>query len=826
MSRDKGMTWTRRKVIQGMGITAAELAAQHLLGAVPEMHSPRSGKPEFVSAKPIWPKGLEREKNLFVGFRASFKVTKRRHTILRATGSTIYRIFVNGAFSGYGPARGPHGHYRLDEWDITPSLHAGENHVAFEVAGYNINSYYLLDQPSFLQAEVVAGSKVLASTAGGGVQFVVRILPERLRKVQRYSFQRTFSEVYRPQPEFDRWRNDPAFAFEPAECSVSPGKKLIPRRAPYPKFTLRRPVKHVSRAQVRAEVSVEHIWKARFLTNIGPKLGGFPENELDAIPSIELQHVVSEAPELLDSPSIPGERLKVGSHSQHIVDFGVNLSGFIGVKVTCRKRARLFLTFDEILTGGEVDFKRLSCINILNYELPEGSFDLEAFEPYTLRYLKLLVLDGECEFDDVYLREYANPDVHRAHFQASDEKLNVLFAAGRETFRQNAVDVITDCPSRERAGWLCDSFFTSRVAALLTGSTTMEQSFFENYQLPESFACLPDGMLPMCYPADHNDGVFIPNWALWFVLQLEEYLARSGDHRTVDALRPRVERLFEYFRGFENQDGLLEKLKGWVFVEWSEANKYVQDVNYPSNMLYSTALDSAGRMYNSENWAAKAQRIREVVRRQSFDGQFFVDNALRRNGSLQVTRNRSEVCQYFAFFTGAATPETHPELWRTLREQFGPRRSETKAFPEVAPANAFVGNVLRLELLSRQGLSRQILDETVAYNLYMAERTGTLWENTSPSASCNHGFASHVVQMLYRSVLGLWTVDVENKVVQVRLGDVPLKTCEGAIPTRYGMVKLAWQITGETISYQVTAPKGFRVHVENLSGKNLTLSHR
>lgn len=271
MGRDKCMTWTRRKVIQGMGITAAELAARHLVGAVPEAHSPRSKEPGFVSAKPIWPKGLEREKNLFVGFRASFKVTERRHTILRATGSTIYRIFVNGVFGGYGPARGPHGYYRLDEWDITPSLHAGENHVAFEVAGYNINSYYLLDQPSFLQAEVVAVSKVLASTAGGGVQFVARILPERLRKVQRYSFQRTFSEVYRLQPEFDRWRNDPAFAFEPAECSVSPGKKLIPRRAPYPEFTLRRPVKQVSRAKVRTGVPVEHLWKDRYLTNIGPE---------------------------------------------------------------------------------------------------------------------------------------------------------------------------------------------------------------------------------------------------------------------------------------------------------------------------------------------------------------------------------------------------------------------------------------------------------------------------------------------------------------------------------------------------------------------------
>ena len=32
-------------------------------------------------------------------------------------------------------------------------------------------------------------------------------------------------------------------------------------------------------------------------------------------------------------------------------------------------------------------------------------------------------------------------------------------------------------------------------------------------------------MLPMCYPADHYDGNFIPNWAMWFVLELEEYIS-------------------------------------------------------------------------------------------------------------------------------------------------------------------------------------------------------------------------------------------------------------------------------------------------------------
>ena len=128
------------------------------LPALPAAASPEVA-PAFLAAKPIWPEGRENEKNLFVGFRAVFEAKTPNKVFLRATGSTLYRVFLNGEFLGHGPARGPHGYFRVDEWDLTSRLKPGPNVVAFEVAGYNANSYYLLDQPSFLQAEVVGGGR-------------------------------------------------------------------------------------------------------------------------------------------------------------------------------------------------------------------------------------------------------------------------------------------------------------------------------------------------------------------------------------------------------------------------------------------------------------------------------------------------------------------------------------------------------------------------------------------------------------------------------------------------------------------------------------------
>jgi alpha-L-rhamnosidase len=781
----------------------------------------------FQNARPVWLRGRETEKNLTAGFRAVFEAPAGRTVGLRLTGSTEYRVWLNGSFVGFGPARGPHGIFRIDSIELAAA--PGKNVVAIEVAGYNVNSYALLDQPSFLQAELLAGDgAVLAATGDESHPFECRALDARVQKVQRYSFQRPFSEVYRLDPGTNAWRTDTSAvaANASAECAIQSDVALLPRGVPLPDYTQHRPIARVAEGELTTGIEVKAPWKDRSLTGIGPQLRGFPESELTTIPSIELQSVANSTRREPAAGTSGETPIGLKSNSYAIVDLGVNRTGFLRARITCEGPTRLFLTFDEILgPDGDVDFKRLGCVNIIGLELTSaGTYDFEAFEPYTLRYLKLLVLDGGARIEDVALRDLATPVPSTVHFASSDERLNRLFAAGVETFRQNAVDIFMDCPSRERAGWLCDSFFTARVADDLQADGRIEGNFLDNFRRPSSFAHLPAGMLPMCYPADHDDGVFIPNWSLWFVLQVEEYQKRTGDRELVAALRPRLEALLDYFARFRNSDGLLEKLEGWVFVEWSAANGFVQDVNYPSNMLYAAALAAMGRMYDRPELSTQAQTIRDTIRKQAFDGTFFVDNALRKpDGALEVTRNRTEVCQYFAFFFDVATPESHTELWNTLLHDFGPQRRQTGAHPEIHPANAFVGNTMRLELLSRAGLCRQLLDESLAYQLYMVDRTGTLWENDTPAASCDHGFASHGgVHVLFRDVLGLAEVDPVHKRIRLRFADQPLERCEGTRPLMGGgLVSLRWRKQGDRWYYHVEAPAGYRVETQNTSGLTL-----
>ncbi len=794
-----------------------------LLMVLTQCNADQEATDEFFSrAEAIWPAGKQYEKNITAGFTARFENPANNKVILKITGSSLYRIYLNGKFAGHGPARAGHGYYRVDEWDLSEKLEDGKNLLAIEVAGYNINSYYLLDQPSFIQAELVSGERVIAATSAVNSDFNTVLINERVQKVPRYSFQRTFTEYYKLEPGYDNWMFLTDDELNIAGCEATGEKALLERRIPYPEFKVVNPVMIVSSGKVNTGIKRESYWRDRAVVNIGEQLKGFVEDELELNPAIEIQEMEQLEIEVVEAVYRDNGDYLLGEDQFKIFDFGINLTGFIGAEIEVTRAGRLFLTFDEILSDGDVNFRRMGTINSVTYDLAPGTYRFESIEPYTLRYLKAIMTGGECEINKLYLREYVNPDVESASFESSDPRINRIFEAGVETFRQNALDIFMDCPSRERAGWLCDSYFMARVAVDLSGNTLIEKNFYENFLLPEKFEFLPEGMLPMCYPADHYNGNFIPNWAMWFVIQLEEYLERSNDMELVDALKPKILALIDYFEPFRNDDGLLENLDAWIFIEWSEANRFVQDVNYPTNMLFAAMLDIAGELYGLEELRKDASEIREVIRKQAFNGEFFIDNAVRnQNGELVVTENTTEICQYYAYFFDVASPDSHPELWYKLANEFGPRRIHNNPYPDVYFANAFIGNYLRLELLSRYNLKSQLLDESIDFFHYMAERTGTLWENISTHASLNHGFASHIVHVIYRDVLGITNIDVDNKSVSFRIPDIDLTFCKGSTPRGDDIFEFEWEKVGETIILRHSLPDGYNIDVSNDTNYNI-----
>ena len=682
----------------------------------------------FKKALPIWKKNDAKTMNHCLEFKAEFPSVCGAELVI--SGHSSYLVFVNGEFVAHGPARAAHGFYKVDR--ISLDTFCGKENTTVEIcaSGYNCNAFSYVDAPSFVCAEVVCGENILAAT---GENFVCRENANKLRKVPRYSYQRTFAEAF----DFTLSKSD----FD-CEVEVCEDKFFIARDVPYGEYECIVPQKVYGMGTVNRQsrdsyfISREH----SLISDPNVYYKGYEEAELECplhkiYQEFEFSAVVAADGEVSDIVIPKGE--------YRDLVFAKNYAGLVAVEAECEGEATLYITFDEILTNSLPDPIRINTNSIIPVHM-NGGCSFITSEPYIMKYARLIALDGDIKVKKIALREIAYPHAEkRNNFTSSDETVQKIYDAAYHTFRTNVVDIYMDCASRERAGWLCDSFFMSRSEKLFTGKSLVERAFLNNFILPNKFEDLPDGMLPMCYPADALENVFIPNWAMWYGLELYEYLERSGDRALVDAAKDRLYGLLEYFKKFENELGLLEKLDGWVFLEWSHANSLTQDVNFPSNMLYAAFKSVLGILYSDEKLILEARELRKTINRLSMtESGFYCDNAIRENGELKLTGERTEVCQYYAFFMKCATSETHAELKKRLVENFGSNR-KAGVFDEIHPANAFIGNYMRLDLLLEWNEKELLKADIRSFFAEMAELTGSLWEHMDTQASCSHGFASY-----------------------------------------------------------------------------------
>lgn len=699
--------------------------------------------------KQVWCRKYSDEMNVKIDFVLKLRIVRGME--LKLAANIPFRMSLDGEIVGYGPKRRAQGFAAVNRYDL--STHAGKtSELRIETISYRVWNFYVMNQSPFFAAEIVKNGEVVADS----YDFSAFLDRRKLQKVQRYGFQRGFTEVY------DYTLKEPFEALDFEENNVC---TLIETDVPDVLFCPEDFVLYESgRIFFTEGADFDDGYYNRGMTM------RFSESEQYRI--TKLVQTIGFIREKENSETM--------SEQYRIYSLKNNRTGFVQFEVRVEKEARILFEYDEKLSpvyydkkarsseyGGErtekidlrsryvngasnVDIHRLHCISAFEYRLPAGRYKLTSFEPDAMKYLRLSVISGKAEIYAVKLIPYEYSQ-HCREFDCADEELKLLYESAVRTFRANAVDILTDCPSRERAGWLCDSYFSGRAERFLTGGNAVEYNFLENFALRENEGFLPDEMFPMCYPADHPDGKFIPNWGLWLILELFNFEKANPSRRMAEKLRDKCERFIGWLVKFLNGEGLLENPDGWGFVEWSRANDLISDVNFPTNMLFCAALRALNELYGG-NYGEIADKTEKAIYDYAFNGKFFVDNAFRINGRLERNTEWTETCQYYAFYFGFADKERNPNLYETMFEKIRTYRFVGDEYPNMYPSDAFIGVYLKLDYLYKIGNYGILLEEIKNYFSYQAEETGTLWEYREPRASCCHGFASIIAEWIFNAV--------------------------------------------------------------------------
>ena len=381
---------------------------------------PGSAAGSFAEAKPVWIEGEERETNSFCAIRCRFSGASGA-ALLRVTAAYDSRVRLNGRFVGFGPVRGPEGVFRIDEWNLDAK--AGDNVLEVEAAGYCCNCYYFINQPSFVQAEVLVGGKVAAATGvGGGFE---AFDAGRIRKAPRFSGQRTF---------IDAWRVGAASGSSP-RLAVQPAKRYEPRPLPCPDFAVNRSFRPIRKERLAKDPS-RKIHRLDFIDpSDDPMHTRFPLDELETNPYYELQGFARAC--------IDGDAGTLASGESATFEGDRNVSGFIGLKVRTDGPCRIVISWDEILgKDGVLNFSRLDCAAVAEWRIASaGEYELETFEPYAAKYIDVAVLEGKAAVDSLWVRTYV--------YQISGAWQGVL--TFRNSATSSAVGTLGAAPGRETA---------------------------------------------------------------------------------------------------------------------------------------------------------------------------------------------------------------------------------------------------------------------------------------------------------------------------------------------------------------------------------------
>ena len=628
----------------------------------------------FKQALAVRPVGCPDEKAAV--FLFSTKLPKGEFTLFLG-GHSVYRLRINGRMSGYGPARAAHGYSRIDQFDLC--LTKADNTLEIELLHESRPTYFIPQGPLFLIAEIVDSQGNILRATGRNGDFKCRRNPWRYWVGCEHSDQRFSMECY------DFTHQAP---LDELQLEIAEKLQYIHRDAPMPEW--------------------DNILPAEFCG----------------------KSIVGEQPEPLHKMCV--KRYEPDFDPQFIASnwrFNGVKTGFLKFHFKAVKDVLFHIVYGELMPEEGILNHNVWWGNyIIPIKMAAGEeMEFECFDLHTLQFCSVISAPDSLEVSNCALREYVFPKtlIKNPHPE------NPLAQAAEETFRQCTVDVFSDCPDRERAAWLCDSFFNARTAYCLTGNTQIEEAFLDNFMVsPEIISHGHSGLMPMCYPADTTD--CIPQWSLWLLLELDEYLKkRNGKIDYPHLYQQRLMQILEWFEVYRNDDGLLENIPGWNFIDCSEASNFAEGVNYPTNLLYAKVLDAVASWYQMPHRHKEAENIRQLVKQRGL-----LNGRLRDSDRFDAA---SEAAQYYALYFA-------PDEFKDI--------SLETAADTPYQCGLLMAKMMRYELLFNAGKLAELHGELERDLMPSAERTGTFWEKLYSAkpwveqTSCCHCFASAILQYL------------------------------------------------------------------------------
>ena len=738
------------------------------------------------------------DRNTFVYFRKEFHAPERAGaTTLRASADGRYILFLNGERLGRGPARCHPGWQYVDPFDMEDLIWPGKNVLSALVHSYGRDSsWYQLPRGTqallfgcagfYLEGGIGGdGGPSLDLGTDGSWKFLASEAWERDAPFGGTGYMERFDGRREPEgwnlPGFDdsAWEN----AFVQRIPLPAAGSDVVP----FPRLVER---------------------------DIGP---------------LREESVFPPGP----PKTMPGNRL--------VWDFGRILLGRIGIKVETGAGAGVELTCGESLGADSLVFSPGAIpgiftppSHVLRFRGGEDSHIL--FEASGFRYVQTRPLDPDLQVKvlSMWAEEssysggpsprsihFGSPVGGAGSFACSDALLTEIWKAGAYTASVCRQDGFIDCPSREQRQWTGDA----QIQGLLSHVTCGDPRLARKAILQAAQTQGADGMLAMASTSDVGSEwrTYIPDYALYWILSIVDYLDYSGDLSILDETFPAVARVLAWFMPWLDESGLLSQVPGWIFVDWSEKLDKRGEV-LALNALFAAALragarvaEGAGAVAFARRWEALASSVASAAADLLWDEErgIYLDCRTEKGLSSVVSQQANAAAIAFGVAPSGRWKSIFGYILDNERIKLTKawRWDEERPFDtsrDVVLAQPFFCHFLHAALARAGRVDDIVSNIRRRWAPMLADGGGTFWESwqlTEMTSRC-HAFSATPVYDLSTYVLGLRPTAPGFTRFEASPCFGDLEWARGSMPTPAGPISLAWQRDGDGIELEVAVPEG------------------
>ncbi len=511
-----------------------------------------------------------------------------------------------------------------------------------------------------------------------------------------------------------------------------------------------------------------------------------------------------------------------------LYDFGTNFSGWVRLYIETDSNPsgkKVVLTPAEILTKeGEPD-QRVTGQGYAWTYICNGE-SIQQFAPdftYTgFRYVKAVVPEGVKI--TALTGEFIYPKLEEAgNFSCSNELFNKIHKIIRQAMLSNTKSYFTDCPHREKLGWLEQ---THLIGPAMMCNWNLEL-FYEKIEQDMADSQHRDGLVPDICPEYvtgfdkwHTGFVDSPEWGSACVLNPWLLASKYGNFTAMKHWYEPMKKYVDYLTSKTTHGVLHHGLGDWLDI--GPCTPYSQNTPVPITATCTyymdlTIMEEAARRLNKDEDAENFAKQRAYVY-DEYNSQFLDDQTGR-------YANGSQACQAMSLMAGLVPQKYEKKVIGQLKDEVVKR--------EFAITAGDVGHPYLVASLMKYGMNDILNEMTNITNRpgygYQIEKGATTlteeWDGPDPNrphGSQNHLMLGSIDEWFFAGLGGIKSIRTNTSFDHIEICPhiaKDMERCDVQMKHPYGMIRVSWEKQANGTQITVTIPPNTTATISTESGK-------